>query len=94
MPENLPWEIVKDSMKIFSHDSANEIFYTIPMIDLVAFHSKSQKVKALGLELNSIGKTIYDIHKQFFEFRKSETAPKNWEKGLSVYMKSTRFHDP
>ncbi len=90
MVKELPWEIMKDSMRIFSHDAANQIYYTIPLIDLVAFHTKSKEAKALGLELTAVGKALYNVHGRFFEFRKAETAPRNWEKTIVAYRRAVR----
>jgi len=90
MPEKLPWEIAKYSMSVFAHDAANQIYYSIPSIDIVAHYAKSREMKALGLELTTVGKALSDIHGQFFGFRNSDTAPRNWERTLVAYRRTVK----
>jgi len=93
MPEELPWELTRDSISSFVHDSASPIHNAASQLTIVKNAAGDEGLQSLMDELIRQGKAVSKTHDQHRGFRRSEERPKYAKQWLVHYQREIGAHN-
>ncbi|MCX6798921.1 MAG: ATP-binding protein [Candidatus Diapherotrites archaeon] len=88
MPEELPWELMRDSLSSFAHDSVAQFQVFTDRLYLVKHYSQNPAVEALNKQAVAVGRSLGAVHWQFSDFRRADNAPANLKEILVQYKRA------
>ena len=89
MPEELPWELMRDSMRIFAHDSLLPYQAIGLNLKLISRLYPNPELVRLEDDIISAGNLLREIHGRFRKLRTAENPPpeKELAEGIKQYRK-------
>ena len=88
--EELPWELRRGSLSSFAHDSLNVIHFGLGNIETAARISKNSELEQLVNDAFVVGYSIRDVHGLYWQFRKGDEQPKDFDKILAQHKRLLR----
>jgi len=87
MLEELPWDVIRDSMSAYAHDSVGRFHNTASVLTAAKHTSPAAKAELDELQAQAIkiGKGIGQVHFDYGEFRRSTDRPLDFEAKMAEY---------
>lgn len=88
MPVEMPWELIKENLSSFAHDSIANLHSTINALDILG--GNEPKLLHLRDELRAVSSRLKKVHSEFSGLRKREQAPEKAELQRSLLSYRTK----